>query len=342
MLLTSALLLSSASLALASGSDGGSLRARHSQHARTVQARGKQYNLVDRYHANDFMDESQWQYFTGPDPTNGRVKYLSHADASKAGIAYVQSDNTTVLAVDSTTDLSNGANRNSVRISTTKTYSRGLFIADFFAMPHGCGVWPAWWSSGPNWPNAGEIDIIEGVNKNPTNQYTLHSGAGSGSCTLDKDPPVPAGVEAFTANVLGIDCDTTPETDAGCAFSDPKPTSFGHGFNMLGGGVFAHLWDSTGIKMWHFERQSIPQDIQSGQPDPTSWPAPAAFWSSTSCDFPSHFYDHQLILDTTLCGGWADSDYPNSGCPLTCDEFVATGSNFKFAKWVVNYIAVYE
>lgn len=32
----------------------------------------------------------------------------------------------------------------SVRISSKKSYSSGLFIADFGAMPAGCGIWPAW------------------------------------------------------------------------------------------------------------------------------------------------------------------------------------------------------
>lgn len=43
----------------------------------------------------------------------------------------------------------------SIRISSKKTYNRGLFIADFKAMPHGCGTWPAYWSVGPGWPGGG-------------------------------------------------------------------------------------------------------------------------------------------------------------------------------------------
>ncbi|KAI6094383.1 hypothetical protein EDD16DRAFT_1503298, partial [Pisolithus croceorrhizus] len=38
-------------------------------------------------------------------------------------------------------------------------------------------------SVGPNWPYAGEIDIVEGVNNQATNQMTLHSGTSS-ACTL--------------------------------------------------------------------------------------------------------------------------------------------------------------
>jgi beta-glucanase (GH16 family) len=58
-----------------------------------------------------------------------------------------------------------------MRITTTKTYNGGLFIADFKRMPFGCSLWPAYWSYGTKniWPEDGEIDILEGVN----NQVTL-------------------------------------------------------------------------------------------------------------------------------------------------------------------------
>jgi len=99
-------------------------------------------------------------FFTGTDPTHGNVNFVSQEDAQSQGLAFFQpSDNATVIGVDDTSAVPNGGNRNSVRISSKKSYNSGLFIADFGAMPVGCGVWPAWWSVGPNWPEAGEIDI---------------------------------------------------------------------------------------------------------------------------------------------------------------------------------------
>ena len=56
-----------------------------------------------------------------------------------------------------------------MRITTTKKYNGGLFIADFKRMPFGCSLWPAYWSYGTDsWPANGEVDILEGVNDQVT------------------------------------------------------------------------------------------------------------------------------------------------------------------------------
>lgn len=49
-------------------------------------------------------------------------------------------------------------------------------------MPEGCGTWPAAWETlESDWPNSGEVDIVEGVNNETPNQSTLHTSAG---CTM--------------------------------------------------------------------------------------------------------------------------------------------------------------
>jgi hypothetical protein len=179
---------------------------------------------------------------------------------------------------------------------------------------------------GPNWPSGGEMDIAEGVNNQKTNQYTLHTASG---CTLDTAVTSSSLKEAFTSNVLGNQCGSSNADNTGCGFSDSDPTSFGQGFNDASGGVFAHLWDSTGIKAWHFARNKIPSDITAKRPDPTLWPTPAAFWSSKTCDMSTHFFDHVLTIDTTICGDWAGAAYPSSGCPGTCSDMVANSNNFE-------------
>ena len=186
----------------------------------------------------------------------------------------------------------------------------------------------------------------------------MHTGIDANYVLVPK-PPTTSGSVPYTGHVLSTECDSSYGNDVGCAFLDTTNTSFGHGFNMAGGGVFAHLWNSSGIQMWHFVRDSIPENIQKGRPDPSSWPLPVAFWSSRGCDFPSNLYDHHLVINTAIGGEWASIDYPNSGCPANYGEQITIGKNFLSvflfspahramlierpdAKWVINYIAVYE
>ncbi|GLB41672.1 putative glycosyl hydrolases family 16 [Lyophyllum shimeji] len=309
-----------------------STRRRHHQRvARAQNNNTRIFKLEDMYQGDSFLND--WDFMQGADPTRGSVNYQSKDDAVNKHLAYVQSDGTTVLAVDDSSWVPEGGNRDSVRISTKKKYNGGLFIADFYAMPHGCSVWPAYWSVGPNWPNGGEIDILEGVHEQPANQYTVHTGPG---CTLTTaNVPV-------TGRVASTQCATINGDNTGCAFVDPDSRSYGKGFNLIAGGVFAHLWDSTGIKIWHFPRTEIPEDIIAKNPDPSKWKDPVAYWSASSCDMASHFYEQSLVLDTTLCGDWGKPTYQGAGCPGTCAQAVMDPANYAFAKWKINYIAVYQ
>jgi hypothetical protein len=74
--------------------------------------------------------------------------------------------------------------RASVRLEALNhQYNQGLFVADIQHMPgNACGIWPAFWSFGNNWPYDGEIDIIEGVNFQTRNLYSLHTG--QSTCAL--------------------------------------------------------------------------------------------------------------------------------------------------------------
>ena len=108
------------------------------------------------------MYSSGWDFFTGNDPTHGLVDFVGRKEGNSSKLAYVQDDGTAVIAVDQSDGIASGGKRKSIRINTHDAFERGLFIADIYAMPHGCSVWPAYWSlgTGKDWPNAGEIDII--------------------------------------------------------------------------------------------------------------------------------------------------------------------------------------
>ncbi|KAJ6619871.1 glycoside hydrolase family 16 protein [Mycena sp. CBHHK59/15] len=301
----------------------------HHHHRRNVTARTT-YTLKDHYTGKDFLN---WNFFAQDDPTHGNVNYLTKSAAVAKGLAYVQADGTTVLAVDSKSTLKKGANRDSVRISSPNSYGMGLFITDVFAMPHGPTVWPAYWTVGPNWPNGGEIDIMEGVGDSTTNQMTLHTSAG---CSLSTSVANQfSGKHTSTTN-----CASGNGNNNGCGITDSSPHVYGHNFNMVAGGVFAHIVADSGIKIWHFPRAAIPADIVAQKPDPSSWGEPAAFFSSASCNIADHFYDHVVTFDTTLCGDWAGAAFP--GGQSACAAAVADPANYDTAQWMLNYVSVYE
>ncbi|KAJ3992892.1 putative glycoside hydrolase family 16 protein [Lentinula boryana] len=286
------------------------------------------YTLSDTYAGDSFFDE--WDFFTDPDPTEGNVDYQSKESATSMGLARVE-NGVAIVAVDSNSSLPLGTNRASVRISTQKTYNGGLFIYDVPFMPVGCGTWPAIWStSTATWPNDGEIDMIEGVHESIQNQITMHTNAG---CSL-------ATGQAITGTVSGTTCESSDSNNNGCATMDTTTNGWGPAFNTAGGGVFAKLWDDTGIKIWHFSRGNIPADITSKNPDPSTWGNPVSFLpSGDSCNVADHFKDHSLIINITLCGQWAGATF---SCGGTCQSAVMDPSNFVDAQWKINSIMVYQ
>lgn len=298
----------------------------------------KKYGIKDRFAGKNFFDG--WWFFNYADPTNGQVDYLKKEDATAAGLAYVQSDGVAVIKVDNTTKLEKGQPRKSVRIHSNKQYTTGLFVADILQMPYGCSVWPAFWTVGDNWPNNGEIDILENVNLATNNQYTLHTGPNS-TCTLDTNP---AAKFKSSSNMMGKVCASKDGANAGCGFSDPDSASYGQAFNNVGGAVIAMEWQNTGIRIWRFTRDSIPADLQGDatNPNPDTWGAPVASWTDAACDIANEVKKHNIIINTTLCGGWAGDAYGSSGCPATCTEQVMDPSNYDNAIWKIKSVTVYQ
>jgi hypothetical protein len=88
------------------------------------------YSLVDTYTSSNFF--SSFNFYTGSDPTHGYVSYQSQSAASSQGL--INTNNGQVyLGVDHTT-VNPSAGRASVRISSNKGYTHGVFIADIAHM----------------------------------------------------------------------------------------------------------------------------------------------------------------------------------------------------------------
>ncbi|KAG8986025.1 hypothetical protein FRB90_004258, partial [Tulasnella sp. 427] len=326
------------------------------------------YKVQDQFKGNSFFDGFGFDNFA--DPTHGNVNYVKSSDAFSRGLAYVDNNGLAVMKIDNTNTIAAGGNRDSVRISSKNAYSSGLLVLDVDSMPFGCGVWPAFWTVGDNWPNGGEIDILEGVNNAVHAQYTLHTAPG---CQLDttftkvstkkhrhrsimhsmlgnekeakrlaRDNSNAVNPLAFTGTVLTSNCDATINSNTGCGIRDSDPNSYGSALNANGGGVFATLLDSNGVAVWFFPRDSIPDDLSSESPQPSTWGSPKAFWSSSQCPTKSFFGPQRIVINTTLCGDWAGSAFSGDGCPGTCADRVANPRNFDTAQWKIRSVTVYQ
>ncbi|KAF1992129.1 glycoside hydrolase family 16 protein [Aulographum hederae CBS 113979] len=299
-----------------------------------------QYALQDDYSPATFL--SMFKYFTGTDPTSGHVQYVNQSIATSRGYTFANSSSV-YIGPDTVGVYPRGVRnggRPSVRLESLKNYNHGLFILDLAHMPVGCGTWPAFWTLGPNWPNNGEIDIIEGVNKNMFNAMTLHTSV---NCTIA------GGTQ--TGKLVTNNCAYYPGYNVGCGTTSPTNTSYGAGFNAIGGGVYAMEWTSFYIRIWFFPRGAIPLSITSGIPNPaTDFGLPNADFRG-NCNIDDKFKNHTIIFNIDFCGDYAGPDYSKTTCPQTanlsswdsCVTYVGNNPQaLTEAYFLVNSLKVYQ
>ncbi|KAH8829483.1 glycoside hydrolase family 16 protein [Flagelloscypha sp. PMI_526] len=195
-----------------------------------------QYNLVKDYSGKTFFDD--WNFYNNYDNlTNGdamcvaissctdsRFNHysLSFVGRDNQNLAYVDSSTgRAIMKVDNTTNVVYNDKRNTHLITWGS-----VFVADFYHVPYGCSVWPAWWSQASNWPTGGEIDTFEGVNMVTSNQMALHTTQG---CT-QVNP-----VQSSTL-VNSTDCNYQSNSNEGCV-----------PLLRPGGGVFVTEFAESGI-----------------------------------------------------------------------------------------------
>ncbi|KAG6333764.1 hypothetical protein ID866_5326 [Astraeus odoratus] len=287
---------------------------------------GGVYILSDNIVGNDFYNAFIFEAIA--DPAHGRVNYTDQVTAQQLGLVSATQNSFTLSADDTTVLSATGPGRNSFRIRSTGLYTTHVAIFDIVHMPEGCGTWPVgfsltvvfsdfnfltqavWETLESDWPNSGEIDIVEGVNNVSPNQVHLHTGA----------------------NNSNVGC--------GSAF-DYAPASFGPQFNAIGGGWYAVERTNDYISIWFWGRsdQSVPVEVTMAASaiNTSNWGTPAAYFSNIDCNLASLFGSNNIIINLSFCGDWAGEAYSSSGCPSTCVDYVNnnpqafTGAYFQFA-----------
>ncbi|KAG5349932.1 hypothetical protein C0989_001216, partial [Termitomyces sp. Mn162] len=298
------------------------------------------YDLVKDYSGQPFFDE--WDFYGAYDNlTLGDVVWLDVDQAYGQGLVYVNTVGNAILKVDNEHSVAFGQKRASVRISTKASYAVGsLWITDMVHIPYGCSVWPAFWTTGPTWPNDGEIDIVEGINLMNNNVMALHT--------------LPGCMHSTPLNQMGISGELDCSTPTGCIVTETKPNSYREGFAAAGGGVFATQFDVAGISIWFWSRPNIPLSITTAATskssiDMSDWGPPSASFPATTCNITQFFSPQKLVLDITLCGNWAGGPVaysqtcPDSGPTGTCynDNVVGPGDRFDNAYFEIQYVHAY-
>lgn len=245
------------------------------------------YSLDKTYAGSTFFDD--FTFFDQADPTHGFVTYGNRDYAQRNGLIGFDGDYA-VMSIDSTSNLGagkpsnyyavngngdywlrNGVGRKSVRIEGNHVFTHGLIITDVGQMPSGiCGTWPAFWTLGGQsaWPADGEIDIIEGANKQGGSWSALHT---------EKSSNINNNRDAMTGQITATNCQTNLDLGAGanfvgCKIEDRDPATY----DSYTGGVWASQWTSERIRIWYWPYGRIPADVTAGAPKPASWGTPRA------------------------------------------------------------------
>ncbi|KAF8551537.1 glycoside hydrolase family 16 protein [Imleria badia] len=295
------------------------------------------YSLSSSLTGQNFLNAFIWQNAT--DPNWGRVNYVDFATAQSKNLVSV-SGNQVTLRADSTTILnSTGPGRDSFALLSKNQFTTHVAIFDIAHMPDGCGTWPA--EFGPNWPNGGEIDIVEGVNNQSPDTITLHTSA---NCTM------PA-IRRMSGTSQGTNCNVYETDNTSCGVKVNSPDSFGPTFNSAGGGWYAIERTPSFIKVFFWPRWEfidVPNDVKSpgSTIDTDNWGIPAAYFpSSATCDFATHLSSFNIEINLDFCGAWAGNAqvYNTSGCPSTCVDYVNSNPTaFQNAYFTFNALTIYE
>eukprot|EP00560_Eucampia_antarctica_P008309 CAMPEP_0197825638 /NCGR_PEP_ID=MMETSP1437-20131217/2685_1 /TAXON_ID=49252 ORGANISM="Eucampia antarctica, Strain CCMP1452" /NCGR_SAMPLE_ID=MMETSP1437 /ASSEMBLY_ACC=CAM_ASM_001096 /LENGTH=474 /DNA_ID=CAMNT_0043425721 /DNA_START=103 /DNA_END=1527 /DNA_ORIENTATION=+ len=312
------------------------------------------YKAKEIQKGDDFF--SFYDFNEGADnPGSGGINdYVSYERAKEIGILNVTSDGSVYMG-SAPSGADKSFKRQSIRLEGKTRFDRGLFVIDLDHMPAGCGAWPAFWlSDDEDWPNGGEIDMVEGINYQSKVKTALHTAA---QCSMFNQFPqkVRTGTWEWAAGIYnrwsGIpDNKTLVETDncwvssphqwtnQGCVTVSDQDDTLGVPLNKNGGGVFVMEWDPDNgyIRSWAFTpHNTVPENLVQAlataddkdeskrvAPDSSLWGLPYAYFAigpGTDCTT-NHFKQQRLIINLAFCGGVAGNRF-YADCPAISKNF---------------------
>jgi hypothetical protein len=227
--------------------------------------------IVNLYSAQDIYDSifdgSNNGFFKlddYKDLTHGITKYINAADPKVNELVKMQ-DGKLQLWVEQVKPVASDNSVKSIRVKSSgfvqgASQNSGIIVFSVSHCPCGDGIWPALWAVGPDWPNGGEIDVMEGCNSGalfPTahtvppdtpniknklglyNTSTLHTSSGCNSCGKDEY--------------------------VGCPQYFERSETFGVDFNKAGG-VYMCLLDTSGdVKILFFKKDGLPTILKDNK-----------------------------------------------------------------------------
>jgi hypothetical protein len=313
---------------------------------------GSMYQLEDNYNGGGLYDK--FVFPEGFDPMYGMNKNVTKLEALQLGlftyndtIKYNHPHKQCVIKV---SEKPYGSVRFTVKMESEKSYNGGLFVLDIDHMPSGLSVWPIFSLTGKNWPCDGEMRILQTVSSvdwtTSQNFTSLHTEQ---ICTQDSVPGITnngmCGTgRQYDGNRICRPCDRRNGNDCpydGCGVFFERGTA-GYSFNEQGGGVFACEWIYDGvIRIWVIPRSRVSEYVPfyADKIDISKWPQPNVEFKSC----PGSFKNSHITFSTTLCGDRGEEYFTNKKTAGSCASYVVhPGSDFSNAKWIINYLKVFQ
>jgi beta-glucanase (GH16 family) len=194
-------------------------------------------------------DSSKWVMETGG---SGWGNHELEAYTNRSENAHIQDGSLVITASKETYKGRDGITRDytSARLKTAQLFEQtyGRFEARI-KIPQGQGMWPAFWMLGNNiktvdWPDCGEIDIMENIGKEPNKVHgSMHGPGYSGGSGLSGTYTLPSGKFADDFHIFAMEWEpaavrfyvdgTLYETRTSADLPKGKKWVFDHPFFLL-------------------------------------------------------------------------------------------------------------